>query len=144
MAVGFGETEQTARPPTSVRIGAIVALGVLALYVLFGIAVATHSHGRLGPNGAPLFYDFSAFYEAGQLAGGGHAASAYDDSVMAAMQQKDFPGAVTRLPWNYPPSFQLLLTPLAALPYVAAWLVWSLALYGAYTLLARRLLPTRN
>ncbi len=144
MAVGFGETEQTARPLVGGRIGAIVALAVLALYVLFGIAVATHSHGRLGPNGAPLFYDFSAFYEAGQLAGAGHAASAYDDSVMAAMQQKDFPGATTRLPWNYPPSFQLLLTPLAALPYVAAWLAWSLALYSAYALLARQLIPLRH
>jgi len=144
MTMGLGQADRAARAIDLGRLGAVLALVVLALYVLFGVAVATHSHGRLGPNGAPLFYDFSAFYEAGQLAGAGHAASAYDDSVMAAMQQKDFPGAVTRLPWNYPPSFQLMLTPLAALPYLAAWLVWSLALYAAYGLLARQLLPTRH
>ena len=98
-----------------------------------------NSHGRLGPNGTPLFYDFSAFYQAAGFADAGHAARAYDDGAMLAAEQAAFPGATLRLPWNYPPTFQLILAPLGALPYVAAWLVWSSALYGFYALLARQI-----
>ena len=67
------------------------------------------------------------------------AATAYDDRAMLAAAQAAFPGVTVRLPWNYPPSFQLLLMPLAALPYAMAWLLWSGALYGLYALLARRI-----
>ncbi|MDR3514041.1 MAG: glycosyltransferase family 87 protein [Caulobacteraceae bacterium] len=144
MTLDIGGTDRAARPPATSRIGAILALAVLALYVLFGVVVGLHTHARLGPSGAPLFYDFSAFYEAGRFADAGHAAAAYDDKAMIAAERAAFPGITVRLPWNYPPSFQMLFMPLAALPYVAAWLIWSSVLYGLYALLARRLLPTRD
>jgi hypothetical protein len=73
------------------------------------------------------------------MANAGHAADAYDDAKMIAAERTAFPGNTLRLPWNYPPTFQVMLMPLGALPYVAAWLVWSGALYGFYVLLARRL-----
>jgi hypothetical protein len=121
------------------RVAFVLAALSLGAYVLVGVVFAMNSHGRLGPNGAPLFYDFSAFYQAAGFADSGHAARAYDDSAMLASEQALFPGASLRLPWNYPPTFQLLLAPLGALPYVAAWLVWSGALYGLYVLLAGRI-----
>jgi hypothetical protein len=121
------------------RLGFVAAAAMLGLYVLFGCLVAANIHHRLDPSGAPLFYDFSAFYQAGRLADEGRPAAAYDDAAMVAAEQAAFPGTTARLPWNYPPSFQLLMAPLAALPYGAAWLVWTLALYGLYALLARRL-----
>jgi hypothetical protein len=62
---------------------------------------------------------------------------------MDAALQAAFPGARVRLPWNYPPSFQLALAPLGFLPYVAAWLVFSAGLCGAYALLARKLFPAK-
>ncbi len=58
---------------------------------------------------------------------------------MIAAERAAFPGNTLRLPWNYPPTVQMMLMPLGALPYVAAWLVWSGVLYGFYALLARRL-----
>ena len=129
-------------PPTPIgggRVAFALAALILGVYVLVAIVFAMNSHGRLGPNGTPLFYDFSAFYQAAGFADSGHAARAYDDGAMLAAEQAAFPGATLRLPWNYPPTFQLLLMPLGALPYVAAWLVWSGALYGLYVLLAGRI-----
>jgi hypothetical protein len=129
-------------PPTPIgggRVAFILAALILGFYVLVAVVFAVNSHGRLGPNGAPLFYDFSAFYQAAGFADSGHAARAYDDGAMLAAEQAAFPGASLRLPWNYPPTFQLMLMPLGALPYVAAWLVWSCALYGLYALLGRQI-----
>lgn len=110
-----------------------VCAGLLvALYLLGAFVVASHTHHRLDPSGSPLFYDFSAFYQAGAFADAGHPLAAYDDNAMIAAEHAAFPGMTPRLPWNYPPSFQLALMPLAALPYVAAWLIWTGLICGAY------------
>jgi alpha-1,2-mannosyltransferase len=116
-----------------------IALAALTIgvYILFAVIAGNNMHNRIGLGGSPLFYDFSVFHQAGLLAGTGHAADAYDDGKMLEAQQAAFPGSRLRLPWNYPPTFQLMLMPLGALPYVAAWLAWSCVLYGCYVLLAR-------
>lgn len=111
----------------------------IAIYIVFAAIAAINTHNRIGLGGTPLFYDFSVFHQAGVLADVGRAADAYDDSKMIAAEHAAFPGSRTRLPWNYPPTFQFMLMPLGALPYVAAWLAWSCVLYGCYALLARRL-----
>ena len=116
-----------------------MAAFTLRIYILFAVIVGNNLHNRVGLGGSPLFYDFSVFHQAGLLAGTGHAADAYDDGKMLEAQQAAFPGSRLRLPWNYPPTFQLMLMPVGALPYVAAWLAWSCVLYGCYVLLARRL-----
>jgi alpha-1,2-mannosyltransferase len=122
------------------RLAWLLLVGLtLATYVVFAVVAATHTHNRIGLGGAPLFYDFSVFHQAGVLANSGHAADAYDDARMIAAEKAAFPGNTLRLPWSYPPTFQLMLMPLAAMPYVGAWLVWSCALYGFYVLLMRRL-----
>jgi len=134
------ETDRASPSPVGGgRVALILAALILGVYVLVGVVFAMNSHGRLGPNGTPLFYDFSAFYQAAGFADSGHAARAYDDGAMLAAERALFPGASLRLPWNYPPTFQLMLMPLGALPYVAAWLVWSCVLYGLYALLARQI-----
>src|SRR4051812_24189039 len=80
----------------------------LATYVVFAVMAATHTHNRIGLGGAPLFYDFSVFHQAGVLANSGHAADAYDDGRMIAVEKAAFPGNTLRLPWSYPPTFQLM------------------------------------
>src|SRR5437868_11180206 len=114
---------------TTARIGRLaflVLVGLtLATYIAFSLVSAMHTHNRIGLGGSPLFYDFSVFHQAGVLANGGHAADAYDDAKMIAAERAAFPGNTPRLPWNYPPTFQMMLMPLGALPYIAAWLIWS-------------------
>jgi hypothetical protein len=110
------------------------------LYIVATGALILLSKGPLDPARAPIGYDFSAYYEAAQFAKSANAAGAYHDAQMIAAEQARFPGAVTRLPWNYPPLFTLLLLPFAYLPYFVAWLLWSVLLFGGYALLVRRLM----
>jgi len=132
-------SEGHARPATD-RLVFITLMGLtLATYVAFVIVAALNTHDRIGLGGAPLFYDFSVFHQAGILANEGRAADAYDDGKMIAAQHAAFPGNSLRLPWNYPPTFQLIMMPLGALPYVAAWLVWTCLLYGGYAFLIWRM-----
>ncbi|HKB96333.1 MAG TPA: glycosyltransferase family 87 protein [Rhizomicrobium sp.] len=130
-----------ARPRLSARRLLFVTLVGLTIgtYITLAGVSAVNTHNRVGLGGAPLFYDFSVFYQAGLLADGGRAVDAYDDGKMIAAQRAAFPGSTLRLPWNYPPTFQVMLMPFGALPYIPAWLIWTCALYGFYALLARRL-----
>lgn len=125
------------------RLAFLILVGLtLATYIAFVMVAASHTHNRIGLGGSPLFYDFSVFHTVGAMANAGQAAQAYADARMIAAENAAFPGNTLRLPWNYPPTFELVLMPLGALPYVAAWLVWSGILYGFYVLLARRLADT--
>lgn len=144
MTMAIGDRAKGSPPRAGGVLGLAVAVTALALYGLFGVALASHIHHRLDPSGAPLFYDFSAFYEAGRLALHGHAAQAYDDRTMVAAEQAAFPGVRTRLPWNYPPSFQMLTAALAALPYASAWIVWTVGTTALLALMAGRLVGWRS
>ena len=126
------------------RVRFALTAALLGLYFVFAFVAAAGTHHRIGLGGAPLFYDFSALYQAGSFADAGHAPAAYDDNVMIAAERAAFPGTTARLPWNYPPTFQLVFMPLAALPYALAWGVWSGAVYGLYALLAGRLVGRGN
>jgi len=121
------------------RLVRILAAAVLGLYLAFALFVATNIHRGVDPAGTPLGVDFSTFYQAARFAASGHAADAYDDDVMLAAVKAAFPGSTIRLPWNYPPVFQLILAPLASLPYWVAWLAWSVILFFGYAWTARSL-----
>ncbi len=121
----------------AVRHGVTAVL--IGLYAAFVLTAAQTTHHGVALGGAPLFYDFEAFYEAGRFVLRGDAAGAYNDARMIAAEHAAFPGMTLKLPWNYPPTLQLLLTPLAALPYVLAWLVWSVGGYAAFVLTLRPL-----
>ena len=114
--------------------GAMVA--ALALAVMF---LALSAHGVNDYDGRPLGTDFSNVYAAGRAALAGDAAAPFDIVRQGAMERVIF-GAKTQLyGWHYPPVFLLAATPLAALPYVPALLLWlgvTLLLY----LLSTRLL----
>ena len=85
--------------------------------------------------GHPLAADFLSFWSAGRLALMGHAAQAYDWSMMHTFQGQMVNHPVAGfLGWAYPPLFFAVATPLALLPYAWAFLVWlgvSFALYAA-------------
>ena len=131
----------TLSPAAAVRHGMTALL--IGLYAAFTLTAAQLTHHGVGVGGTPLFYDFEAFYEAGRFVLRGDASGAYDDARMIAAQHAVFPGMTVKLPWNYPPTVQLLMTPLAALPYVVAWAIWSAGGYGAFALGLRQLADRR-
>lgn len=107
-----------------------------AFYATVVLAWLVGQRNGVTAGGAPLFFDYATFRQAGRFALEGHASRAYDDAAMMAAQLATFPGSTTRLPWNYPPSFQLLLMPLAAVPHAAGFIAFGLG--GVLALLAAR------
>jgi hypothetical protein len=83
----------------------------------------------IDPTGRPLGTDFLAFWTAGrlELAGAGGAAP-YNQDLHAAWEHGAFPTLGARYaPFPYPPTFLLICTPLALLPYFPAAFAWIAA-----------------
>lgn len=86
----------------------------------------------IDPYGKPLGYDFLTFYAASDMARMGDPAGAFDVDKIFAAEIAAAPANKTVFLWHYPPVFQLLITPLAYMPYgvaLASWLAVTLALY---------------
>lgn len=131
------------RPQTGIaQIALIVGLSLLAaFYAVVILALLAGLKNGVTRGGAPLFFDFATFWQAGRFAIEGQASRAYDDAAMIAAELAAFSGSTTRLPWNYPPTFQLLMMPFAAMPYMAGFIAYSVAGFGALMLAARRHTP---
>ena len=98
-----------------------LAAFVCAAYAVWFLAAIRTGIWPVLPDGRLVNIDFVPLHAAGRLALGGAAAAAYDWQVLAAV-----PAAVTGPfgGWLYPPTFFLLMSPLAALPYLPALVVF--------------------
>jgi alpha-1,2-mannosyltransferase len=109
-------------------------IGVMA-FLLMG------ADGLRLANGQPVFGDFIAFWSAGRLALDGHASQVHNHELMALYNQLAAPGASYYAPWNSPPTFLLIASALAAMPYVVAALVFLFVSGAVYLFAARKILP---
>jgi hypothetical protein len=94
--------------------------------------------------GKPLGADFLAFYAASDLALHGRLAEGYDVAVMAAAEKAVVPANTTVSPWQYPPTFALLILPLALLPYLPAFALFIGLTLALYLWLIHSILPDRR
>lgn len=99
----------------------------LAVFAVSVIAWVLASQDLVDPNGKPLGYDFVTFWAASHLTLGGEPASAFDLARIFEAERSAVAGVRTIYAWHYPPTFQLVTAPLALLPYIASYLVWTLA-----------------
>jgi arabinofuranan 3-O-arabinosyltransferase len=107
-----------------------VALALLYLFY-FGLLYRAGSW-ILDSAGTPIYTDFGCGWAAGIEALRSGAAALSDPAAFAAGQAALFPAAHAFYPnWPYPPTFLLLMAPLALLPYCGAFVAWD-----ALTLLA--------
>lgn len=83
--------------------------------------------------------DFLAFWGAARLTVAGTPWLAYDIASETAVQATT--GIEGLFAFVNPPPFLLAIGPLGLLPYAAAWVVWSLAGWAIWLLVARRILP---
>ncbi|MGC3993396.1 MAG: glycosyltransferase family 87 protein [Propionicimonas sp.] len=112
------------------------------LVVMSGLAaivyLATVRDG-LDFRGAPLGTDFVTFYAASKLALAGRAADVFDYQLLADAQRTVFPtydgGPFA---WFYPPTFLLVVAPLALLPYVPALVAFVGASFAGWLAALRR------
>ncbi len=91
--------------------------------------------GNYDLEGRPLGSDFTSFYTAAKLVAEGQAADAYDFAKHFAAEKAVVGEKLDMyFSFSYPPTFMLILAPLAFLPYLAAYFVWiavTLAFYAA-------------
>jgi len=120
------------------EVGAIcVALALLATFAF----LLSQADGMVLANGQPVFGDFIAFWSGGRAALEGHVADVHTRALIEGYHQQAAPGVAYIAPWNSPPTFLLIASALAFLPYPAAALTF-IAISGAlYLYAARKLLP---
>lgn len=112
--------------------GAII--GVMA-YLLLG------ADGLVLASGQPVFGDFIAFWSAGRAALDGHAAQVHDVALISQYSREAVANAGVVSPWNSPPTFLLVVSALATLPYPAAAIAFLVTSAALYLFAARKILP---
>ncbi|WP_373453002.1 MULTISPECIES: glycosyltransferase family 87 protein [Burkholderia] len=121
-------TRPTARPVvawlTSRRVVLYSALMLVsyALFIAIWIAVVRHASGSGGVTPRPGA-DFSVFWSASYVMLHGMPSHAYDFSAFSRLTTGLFPSLPRDVfaPWLYPPTYLLLVTPLALLPFALAY-----------------------
>jgi hypothetical protein len=113
----------------------------VAVFALCGLVWVALSDGVVDVKGKPLGYDFITFYSAADVAQSDGAADVYDLAAMRAAQLAIAPGTEQPYAWHYPPTFLLLVLPLAFLPYFAALAGGLAATLVAYLAVLKRIAP---
>jgi hypothetical protein len=118
---------------------------ILLLSELLALAFLTAwTHGVVAPISPPTTTDFASFYAAGKLALAGTPALAYDQTAHHAMEMAVTAPGIEYQFFFYPPVYLLLCTPLALLPYLAAFILFQTATLMLWLFVARRILYTRG
>ncbi|MDP3181827.1 MAG: glycosyltransferase family 87 protein [Desulfobaccales bacterium] len=125
--------------PTSKRL-ALYCQVLVATYIFLWCFWTLTGAGLTDRTGLPVGGDFAHYWAAASLALNGQAAAVYDYPRLLTWEQAFF-GPELALPFLYPPTFLLMLLPLAFLPYLAALAVWLLPALAGYLLIVRRLAP---
>jgi alpha-1,2-mannosyltransferase len=116
-----------------------------SLYLLFGgywiIAGLLTTPGLTDLMGKPLGSDFVAFYAASKLALEGDPSGIYAIAKLHPLEKAVIGAEVGLRPWHYPPSFLIMVFPLALFPYGAAFALWILPTWYGSVRLVRRLAP---
>ena len=87
--------------------------------------------------------DYAQYYSASILTRNGEAISAYDFAKLNQVAEAATGQKITRLAWNYPPTFFLLVLPLSFVPYAVSLFLWLLVTFIPYLLVLYRIAPAR-
>lgn len=111
-----------------------VFVAVMLISALLSSNINTDFMGR------PLGADFSHYWIAATMSGAGEATAVYD--VMHFIKvQEDYFKVQFPLPFLYPPTWLLLLMPLAFLPYLLALGLWLGTTLGLYLYVIKKINP---
>lgn len=125
--------------PTSKRLALYCQVLVGAYIFLWCFWMLTGA-GLTDRTGLPVGGDFAHYWVAAQLALSGEPGAVYNYPRLLAAEAARF-GPELALPFFYPPTFLLMLLPLALLPYLVALAVWLSTTLAGYLLIVRRLAP---
>ncbi len=122
------------------RLRAYPWLFLVAFAMIAGYWVVQSNVG-LDVRGKPLGYDFVSFWSASTLALEGEAAASYQPERILEAGRRAIPDLETRFIWSYPPTFHLLVWPLALLPFIWSYLIWFLVWLVPFLLVIRKMAP---
>jgi hypothetical protein len=112
---------------------------ILALLLTEALVWVLLSKDMVDPMGKPLGYDFIAFWAASLIGLTGSPENAYNIPVFFAAVENTVPGLQgAGYAWFYPPTYYLVVLPLARLPYLAAYFTFVLTTLTAYVAVFRR------
>jgi hypothetical protein len=110
----------------------------LAWYMVVGVFLVWRAGAGVDPSGKPLGTDFISFWGASHAWWSGHPADAYDPAKLLVAQQLAVPGTTSVYGWFYPPTYFLLILPLALLPYLSSLALFCGATLALYVAALRR------
>lgn len=103
-------------------------LTMAALYAVLIVALYRSGAWLVDSSGVPTLNDFTNAWLAGAQALHGQAVSLYDPGEYARIQASLVgPKEAFYRNWPYPPTFFLVLAPFALIPYVYAFIAWTMA-----------------
>ncbi len=102
----------------------LYACFILGICLFRAIALISSIDNMLDATNSPVGYDFITFWSAGYLALEGMPEAAFIRERIVEIQQFAVPGNNAVFLWHYPPTFMLLTTVLAAIPYVTSYFLF--------------------
>lgn len=112
---------------------------LVALYLVSGFT----KPGWFYRSGVPAGADFLQVWSASSLASQGSPAAVYDVAALKKVETAVVGDFSDILPWHYPPTFLLMMLPVSALNYFAAFALWSFIPLGLLLILLSRICPDR-
>jgi alpha-1,2-mannosyltransferase len=105
----------------------------LAVYVVSAVAWLMKSHGLIDPAGHPIGADFIDPWSASWLTLHGASSGVYDVPRLWSVERMAVNySKVGFAGFHYPPTYLLMVWPLALLPYAWSLIVWTAATFAAY------------
>jgi hypothetical protein len=123
------------------RVFELIALLIAAAILVTLLVLFSRADGLVLANGQPVFGDFISFWSAGRATLDGHADQLHDRALIFSYHQLAAPGVQYVAWWNSPPTFLLVVTPLALLPFPVAAIAFLVGSGAVYFFAARKLLP---
>lgn len=113
------------------RVARVAKFAALGFAIAFAVLL-TQSRDLVYPSGRGVGADFISFWAASDIALSGSPARAYDEATIVAAERRALPKAEDVYPWFYPPPYQLVVLPLALVPYLWAYGLWLALLLAIY------------
>ena len=118
-----------------------VAIAVAVTMLGYFVSRALYMHDMALPSGQPFFGDYMAFWSAGRAALDGHAHEIHERTMLWQVQQDVAPGVKFFAPWNSPPTFLMIVSVLALMPYPLSAVVFLYSTLVLFGFAIRRFLP---
>ncbi len=111
---------------------------VMGSYVAAGNLSKTH---LVDLSGRPFGSDFLPYWAASRLAMTRDPAAIYSRDEIYSIQKGVIGAEIPHMIWPYPPTFLLLVLPLAFLPYAVSFICWLAVTGTGFLYVIRRLIP---